>query len=716
VQGTSLTREFMVGACLVQPQARQVLDHGKPAKLGARAFDVLLALANHRDRVVTKNELLDLVWPGQIVEENNLQVHISSLRKLLGPQAISTIPGRGYRFTVPIDGAKPTPEPTAPTAMLGIGNLPFSLPALVGRDVDVAALSSAISAHAITTIVGAGGIGKTRLAQATALAMREDFPDGVWLVELAPVSDPALVPAAVAQVLGITLSGKKSPQDEAIAELRTRHTLLILDNCEHVLEAASALAKAVRENAPRVHLLVTSQEVLKLEGEQQYRLAPLVLPVSNGLDAAHASGAVTLFVDRVRALRPSFTLDDQNVADVSNICRQLDGLPLAIELAAARVPLLGVAGVHARLNERFRVLTGGTRDAPRRHQTLRETLDWSHSLLSDGERIVLRRAGVFLGGFSLTVGQMVLTDAQLDEWAVIDHLGALVDKSLVVADASEPPRYRLLESTRAYALDKLRDAGEAEFSNTRTRHAEAIRSVFWDDRARRYTDTRDARLERMLPEIDNLRGALDWSYSLVDRKLYIALAAASAWIWVAAGQRVEGLWRCEQAQAHLDATTPAALEADMHWARANVRVQSGVHEFSAGDVTSMTQAVALYRALDDRLGLYNALCLLSIMLAIQGNVAASERAADEGERLYDKSWPPTARWPMLAARNYFLYNARGVCAGRSRGRGMLTACASACRPSIAWSLARLSRAVLDGAGRLCSSSRARAHTDRNATP
>ena len=656
---TTAIEQFVVGACVVRPQERLLIVDGAPAKLGARAFDVLMALFERRERVVTKNELLDLVWPGLVVEENNLQVHISALRKLLGPQAIATVPGRGYRFTAEVQGASVTssPAPIATLANPTPTNLDRSKAILYGRDDEITALSAMVTSHPLTTLVGAGGIGKTRLACATASAVIGYFEHGVWLVELGPVSDPRLVPSAVAQALGVSLPGKASGQEELVRALGGRALLLILDNCEHVLSAASQLVHAIRSAAPRVHLLITSQESLKVEDEHLFRLAPLSVPSSDSLEAALAFGAVSLFVERVRALRPSFALNGQNVADVIEICRRLDGLPLAIELAAARVPLVGVAGVRERLNERFRVLTGGSRDAPRRHQTLRETLDWSHSMLTPDECTVLRRAGVFVGGFGLDLAQNVLTDSHMDAWSVLDHLGTLVDKSWVVADLSEPPRYRLLESMRAYALEKLADAGELELSETRKRHALGVLALFEATAAQNKNETRDQRLARHLPDIDNLREALDWLEAREERALHVALAGASAWIWVSAGQRAEGLPRCDLASRLIDASTPPAREARMHLMRSQLRVQSGVHEFTVTDLNSIERAVSLYRASNDRLRLCHALSIYSVILAIQGKLERCEQAALEVGQLLDASWPPSTRWFYLVAQNYFLYYA-----------------------------------------------------------
>ena len=660
---TVAAAELRFGRCVVRPAKRELLVDGMPGKLGARAFDLLLTLVQHRDRMISKHELLELVWPGMIVEENNLQVHISTLRKLLGPEAITTIPGRGYRFTAALEGLTAnaesapassmaggvaTPAATAPTVTTEKGNLPSTVPTLFGRDEDVVALAKLVTLYPIVTIVGAGGLGKTRLAQAAAHTLRDAYADGAWLVELAPVFDTALLPAAVAQALGFKLAGKKSAQDEVIDVLHNRALLLVLDNCEHLVAAASAFAQALLDHAPGVHLLATSQELLKVNSEHLYRLAPLALPAANELAAARASGAVALFVERVSALQPAFTLTVQNVADASDICRQLDGLPLAIELAAARVPLLGVAGVRERLNERFRMLTGGARAAPRRHHTLRDMLDWSHSLLTADERAVFRRAGVFVGGFTLPVAQHALSDTHLDEWAVLDHLGALVDKSLLVADLTEPPRYRLLESTRAYALEKLREAGE--LAATRERHARTMLAFFDEAYEQMWSVTRDERFERCLPDIDNLRAALDWAQDLGDAALHIALAGASSWMWSDSGQVVEGKRRSELAVTRIDAATAPALEARLLYVWTFICGLS-----NTADLAVVERAANLYRSLGDSRGLYLVACYAVGMAANIRDVAAGEQWLREAVLLHEAGWPLASRWHLLVARGELAY-------------------------------------------------------------
>ncbi len=333
-------------------------------------------------------------------------------------------------------------------------------------------LAGLLASHRLVTVVGAGGIGKSRLAQAVAAAEVERWRDGVWWIELAGLADDALLPNAVAQQLGLGIAEREAGLQALVAALVPRQILLVLDNCEHLLEPVATFIDRMLQSAPGLRVLATSQEPLRLQAEQQYRLEPLPVPRDASVAGARGYGALVLFEARVRAAAPRFELAEADLPLAIDLCRQLDGLPLAIELAAARVPLVGLRAVHARLRERFLLLTAGTRSALRRHQTLRAAMDWSHALLSDAQRAAFRRLGVFSGGFTMELAQAVCADKDHDEWAVLELLAALVDKSLVVADACEPVRYRLLESPRAFALEQLAAAGET--AAMLERHAAAM--------------------------------------------------------------------------------------------------------------------------------------------------------------------------------------------------------------------------------------------------
>src|SRR6266446_1169751 len=390
------------GRFSVLPHRRELLAEGRPLELGGRAFDVLMALIEVSGAVVSKDALMNRVWPDRIIEANSLQAQISALRRAFANDRdlIRTIAGRGYQFTGQIRTVsaspnaqasarmpQPTPTPSRPPT-----NLPEPVSELIGRDVELAEILDLGTSHRLVTLTGAGGIGKTRLGFAAARHLLPRFADGIWAIELVPLSDPELVPVAVATALGLELaSGTASPLSVANA-LRSQQLMLVLDNCEHVVEAAARMAEALLRANPATRVIATSREPLRVEGEWVYPVPPLAVPAEGspaGEDPLRY-GAVRLFVERVRAAMPSFSPDLRAAAAVAGICRRLDGIPLAIELAAARTTALGIEGVAARLDNRFRLLAGGRRTAMPRHQTLRATLDWSYELLTEPERVVLR--------------------------------------------------------------------------------------------------------------------------------------------------------------------------------------------------------------------------------------------------------------------------------------------------------------------------------------
>jgi len=455
------------GRCVLRPRERQLLIDGQPAKLGARAFDLLVALIERRDRNVARNELFDVVWPGLVVEENNLPVQVSGLRQLIGTDAITTVPGRGYRFTAALvqesaTAATKPREPLLPASAASglVGNLPPQARRLIGRDADLEAVCAQVRQRRLVTLTGAAGIGKTSLALACAHRLAAKGQVQTWLVELAPMPDAQDLPRVLARALRIPLPGRAAPVEELLERLRGAPLLLVLDNCEHVVEGVALLVRRLLDAAPQLRVLCTSQHPLRLDHEQVWRLSPLSVPPTTELAVAAAHSAVAFFVDRVQAQQPRFMLGEQNVAAVVAICHQLDGMALALEFAAARVPSLGVERVMQLLVERFRLLTQHPRDASPRHQTLRATLDWCHALLNPAEQAVFRRLAVFAGGFGIDLVDAVRLDDGFDRWDLLDHLAALVDKSMLVAAAGSSPRYHLLETARVYAGEQLDAAGE----------------------------------------------------------------------------------------------------------------------------------------------------------------------------------------------------------------------------------------------------------------
>ena len=638
------------GRIEVRPLQRQLLVDGKEAKLGARAFDVLLTLIERSERLVTKHELLDAVWPGLVVEENNLVVQVSTLRKLLGPEVIATIPGRGYRFTARMEDETPPTvaavaahhAPLAAPAATPT-NLPKQLAPLYGRSHELDAIDHELEGHRLVTLVGAGGIGKSRLAQALAHRSIEHWPDGVWMVELAGLFDPALVPNAVAQALDIKLSGQGTAREDLIAGVARQTLLLVLDNCEHLLDAVGALVQGVMLGAPDVKVLATSQEPLRLADEQQFRVTPLAIPSSAAITGVREFGSVALFEARARAVDPHFRLDDEGVALVIDICSRLDGLPLAIELAAVRAPKLGLHAVRDKLDERFKLLTGGSRVALRRHQTLRAALEWSHGLLNAEEQAVFRRLGVFAGGFSMKLAQAVCGDARLDEWAVIDHLSALVDKSLVVAEPGEPPRYRLLESARAYALEQL--AASDETAATLGRHARAIchflgivDNAFLDGDLR--SDQHGALVAL---ELDNVRAAHAWaSGDTGDVALAILLAARAS---AHADFAIDCVAWLLPEQTRVENGVPAAVAARYWLAIASPGMFYRVPRPLQAEAAR--RAEQLYRTLGEARRVFFSLVMLARHEFELDHDDAGKEMADRARRILQPDWPALLRVRLM---------------------------------------------------------------------
>jgi predicted ATPase/DNA-binding winged helix-turn-helix (wHTH) protein len=458
-------------------RSRELTANGVPVPLGSRALEVLSVLVEARGELVTKSELLDRVWPTTTVEENNLQFQISSLRKVLGEdrEFIKTVSGRGYRFVAEVAVENPSAARDAPIERLdrddmplatprdppASNNLPASTSDIVGRETHLSDVAALVEANRLVTLVGAGGIGKTRLAIELAHRLTAAFEDGVWIAELAPLSDPALVRSTVAAALGL---GDEGASLEGLAKsLGSRRMLLVLDNCEHVIDAAAGLAEALLHANAHLQVIATSREPLRAEGEWVYRVPPLDVPPDDtgGRDDVLQYSATKLFIERVRAADPAFLLDGHVAAAAAVICRRLDGIPLAIELAAARAAALGVEGLAARVSDRLSLLTDGRRTAPARHQTLRAALDWSYELLTEPERLVMRRLAVFSGDFTLEAATRIVNVDEAPGPDIVKNLVSLVAKSLVAADVGGPvSRYRLLETMRAYAMDKLAVSGE----------------------------------------------------------------------------------------------------------------------------------------------------------------------------------------------------------------------------------------------------------------
>jgi len=648
----------------LHPAERLLLADGMPVTMGARAFDLLVALSDSPGTLITKDNLLATVWPGLVVEENNLQVQVSTLRKILGPSALATIPGRGYRFNLPVmsaDAGAPAHgvgrhapaadarDESAPSSART--NLASRLPSLYGRTEDVATIMALVREHSVVTITGSGGIGKTRVAQAVAKHIMTEaaaeYPDGVWWVELAALTDGALVPSAVAQAMGVGIEGESPTALMLRSQLAGKRTLVVLDNCEHLADAVATLIETVTAGAPGVSVLVTSQETIKATDEHVYRLGGLAIPQAADAGSASHSGAVELFEARAQAVDPRFALTATNLPAVIEICRRLDGIPLAIELAAARVPLLGVEGLRARLHDRFSLLTGGARVVLRRHQTLRATLEWSHALLTADEQTVFRRLGVFAGGFTLEAAQHVASDDRIDPWTTLDHLGALVDKSLVLAEGDAIPRYRMLETARAYGLERLAEAGEMQA--TLRCHAQAVLALL-EPFGRYEWRSGDRGVEPAAKvELDNLRAALEWADTAADGALAVALAGASYSVWWSSSHLAEGLARCLMLRRYVDTAVPTTAAARFWFTMAEL----GLYSIRRESYDAAVRAAALYRELDDDQRRFEALTFAAVQGTRFATLTETQAQIDEAARLERPEWPARQRAKLQFARCYW---------------------------------------------------------------
>ncbi|RQV75698.1 ATP-binding protein [Burkholderia anthina] len=463
-----------IGTLSVDFEQRDIRRHGASLRIGARALDILEVLHRASGSVVSKDDIMDAVWPGLIVEENRLQVHVATLRKALGASRdlIKTVPGRGYLLVAsPSPGPDLVPAADAP-AVAAPPDAPASslLAPLVGRDAEIAQIVDMLERTPVVTLVGAGGIGKTSLAVRVAHGVRSRSRERVLFVELARASTRDDMLIALAAELGLDTQGV--PAIERIGDaFATSRCLLVLDNAEHIIDLVASLVETLTSRAGSPRVLVTSREPLHISAEAVLRMSPLAVPDGGASvpEMARCS-AVELFLERVRTAAPDCPVDEAGVRVIADICRRLDGLPLAIELAAARVATLGLAVVASRLDDRLNLLTGGLRSALPRHQTLRATFDWSYVLLDPAARALFRRMGCFIGPFSFDAARAVATEPGTSAADMIAVLGELVAKSLVTVEFHGAyARYRLTESTRAYALEKLHNEGE--FERIVARHA-----------------------------------------------------------------------------------------------------------------------------------------------------------------------------------------------------------------------------------------------------
>jgi predicted ATPase/DNA-binding winged helix-turn-helix (wHTH) protein len=568
--GASAERVISFGPFRLLPKQRLLLEGGRALRLGSRALDILIALVERPGELLAKDELVARVWPNTVVEESNLKVHIAALRRAIGDGSggnryLITVPGRGYSFVTPVTLESVGEPHRQVSSTKHSHNLPTLPIRLIGRSDVVSNLVQQLPQQRLLTIVGPGGIGKTSVALAVAEDLIANYINGVWLVDVAPIGDAGLVPSALAAVLDLEIHSD-NPLPGLVNALRDQQMLVVLDNCEHVLDGAARLAAGVLRGTRAVDILATSREPLRVQGERVHPLGPLVSPPPSArpnAEEARTFSAIQLFVERATASTDEFKLDDADLPIIADICQKLDGIPLAIEFAAARVSALGVRGLAARIEDRLRLLTHGPRAVLARHQTMRATLDWSYDLLREIEQRILQRLSIFAGGFTLQAACMVAGSPDGIEGEITDQVLELVTKSLICADVrGDEPRYRLLETTRAYALEKLRDS--SEFETVTSRHAEYYRDLMETASAARGEVAADSWHATYSPEIDNVRAALAWALAPRGNAVTaVALAAASAPLWLEMSLLSECCRWMEAALAVLDEAAARATPQEM---------------------------------------------------------------------------------------------------------------------------------------------------------
>jgi predicted ATPase/DNA-binding winged helix-turn-helix (wHTH) protein len=520
---------FSFGPFRLLPRQHLLLKDYQSVPLGSRACEILVALVERAGELLDRNFLEARAWPGITVEESNLRAQITALRRVLaqggaGVNYVVAVKGRGYRFAAPV--ARSTGEAVRAQVVHKGHNLPGRLTRPIGRSDVIATVRSRLQQRRFITIIGPGGIGKTTVALAVADKLMSSYKDGVRFVDLAPISDPMLVPNALAAVLGVAIHSE-NPYPALTSFLKDRRMLLVMDTCEHVLEASAKLTEELLKAAPGVHILATSRERLRAENESVQRLSALETPPpSAALTAAAALTypAVQLFVERASATADGYKLTDEDAPLVAQVCRRL-------ELAAGRVGAFGVHGVLARLDDRFQVLTHGRRTALARHQTLRAALDWSYELLSEAERVVIRRLGVFAGRFTMRDASTVVGYAAITASVVDESVANLVDKSLVTVDVGAAVvYYRLSDTARAYAAKKLVEHGELQMFTKR--HAEYHRDLIMRAEAEWHTSPTAEWRNTYIRKIDDVRAALDWAFSPIgDVSIGVSITAAAVPLW-----------------------------------------------------------------------------------------------------------------------------------------------------------------------------------------
>jgi predicted ATPase/DNA-binding winged helix-turn-helix (wHTH) protein len=673
MHGTAVHRNLTFGPFELSSSERVLRREGEALPLGGRALDILIYLAERPGEVIAKQELMDHVWSDVTVEEGSIRVHVAAIRKALGDgqfgnRYIANIKGRGYSFVgtvVPLAGNTESSSDRSRDQ----GRLPVRPPMMIGRETVVSEVSDKLRNERFITLLGPGGIGKTTIALAVGRAAAEEFGGEVYLVELECLTDPRHVAGAVATSLGVALKSK-DPCLELVNLVRSRKLLIILDSCEHVIEAVASLAEQLYRQTEDIHVLTTSRESLNVQGEHCYRVPPLDCPPDGLEQTANAVlryPSVQLFVRRVAARAGSVVLTDEEAPFVAEICRKLDGLPLAIELAAGQVAALGIKNTVARLVSRPELLRLSHRTAVPRHRTLKATLDWSYDLLSDVERIVFRRIAPFAGHFSIEGARYVAGELGIGTGEVCDAIAGLVEKSLIATRIDETQaQYRLLDTTRAYALEKLEEHGE--FDPISLRHAEYVIQQL--ESRKEIAQPRAERVAAYSWQLSNVRSALEWSFgSHGNDEIATRLVVASTRLFMELALLIEWQAWAEQAIARLG-DQPRNSRQD--FAR-QLRLLSGLFLYSswttdiyrALDIAERSQKVAL--KIQDPDDMAHAETMLGAANHLAGNHLVAQRH-------FEASLRHSASGSRLRAGHYLFHHTTLSLAGMARSllyRGLL---------------------------------------------
>jgi predicted ATPase/DNA-binding winged helix-turn-helix (wHTH) protein len=675
MHGAAVHRKLRFGPFELSVGERILRRDGVVLPLGGRALDILLYLVERPGVVIAKQELMDHVWSDVTVEEGSLRVHVAAIRKALGDgqfgnRCIANIKGRGYSFVgtvVPLTGNTESRNDRSRQR----DRLPARLLMMIGRETVVSDVSDKLRNERFVTLLGPGGIGKTTIALAVGRAIAEKFGGEVHFVDLECLTDPRHVAGTVATSLGVALKSK-DPCLELVNLVRSRKLLIILDSCEHVIEAVASLAEQLYRQVEEIHVLTTSRESLNVEGEHCYRVPPLDCPPDGSEQTANAVlryPSVQLFMRRVAARAGSVVLTDEEAPFVAEICRKLDGIPLAIELAAGQVAALGIKNTVARLMSRPELLRLSHRTAVPRHRTLKATMDWSYDLLSDAERIVFRRIAPFAGYFTLESARHVAGEFGKETGEIFDAIAGLVDKSLLTTRTDDTQaQYRLLDTTRAYALEKLEE--HREFDPISLRHAEYVIQQLESKKEMLSAQPRAERVAAYSSQLSNVRSALEWSFgSHGNDEVATRLAAASTQLFIELALLTEWQAWAEQAIARL---ADQHMNSRQDLAR-ELRLLSGLFLYSswttdiyrALDIAGRSQKVALkIQDPDD-------MALAETMLGAANHLAGNHLVA---QRHFEASLRHSASGSRLRAGHYLFHHPTLSLAGMARSllyRGLL---------------------------------------------